>query len=98
MYICLDALKKGFVADCRKVIGLDGCFFKGDTNEELLCAIGRDANNQMYPIAWAVELRLKTYLPGTSFVIFCVEMWELVMDLAGCSSLTNKRLTLILTE
>ena len=54
MYICLDALKKGFKAGCRKVVGLDGCFFKGATNGELLCAIGRDANNQIYPIAWAV--------------------------------------------
>jgi alpha-galactosidase len=54
MYICLDACKKGFKAGCRKVIGLDGCFFKGATNGELLCALGRDANNQMYPIAWAV--------------------------------------------
>ena len=39
---------------CRKVVGLDGCFFKVALNGELLCAIGRDANNQMYPIAWAV--------------------------------------------
>jgi hypothetical protein len=54
MYVCLDALKKGFMAGCRKVIGLDGCFFKGSTNGELLCAIGRDANNQMYLVAWAV--------------------------------------------
>jgi len=54
MFICLDALKKGFIAGCRRVVGLDGCFFKGATNGELLCAIGRDANNQMYPIAWAV--------------------------------------------
>lgn len=41
------------MAGCRKVVCLDGCFFKGATNGEL-CAIGRDANNQMYPIAWAV--------------------------------------------
>ena len=54
MYIALDACKKGFTAGCRKVVGLDGCFFKGATNGELLCALGRDANNQMYPIAWAV--------------------------------------------
>ncbi|KAB8103767.1 hypothetical protein EE612_036365 [Oryza sativa] len=54
IYICLDACKKGFLAGCRKVIGLDGCFFKGAKNGELLCAIGKDANNQMYPIAWAV--------------------------------------------
>jgi len=57
MYICLDALKKGFIAGCRKVVGLDGCFFKGAITGELLCAIGRDANNQMYPIAWAVVER-----------------------------------------
>ena len=56
-YVCFDACKKGFLAGCRKVIGLDGCFFKGLTNGELLCALGRDANNQMYPIAWAVVER-----------------------------------------
>jgi len=54
MYICLDACRKGFLAGCRKVVGLDGCFFKGATNGELLCAVGRDANNQIYHIAWAV--------------------------------------------
>lgn len=54
IYVCLNACKQGFMDGCRKVVGLDGCFFKGATNGELLCAIGRDANNQMYPIAWAV--------------------------------------------
>ena len=54
MYICLAACKRGFMAGCRRVLGLDGCFFKGATNGELLCALGRDANNQMYPVAWAV--------------------------------------------
>jgi hypothetical protein len=52
-YVCFDGLKKGFLAGCRKVIGLYGCWFKGANNGNLLCAIGRDANNQMYPIAWA---------------------------------------------
>ncbi|GKB18469.1 hypothetical protein Tco_0852392 [Tanacetum coccineum] len=32
----------------------DGCFLKGTINGELLTAMGRDANNQMFPIAWAV--------------------------------------------
>ena len=36
------------------MLGLDGCFFKGAMNGELLCAIGRDDSSQMYPIAWAV--------------------------------------------
>jgi len=45
-----DGCKRG----CGKVIGLDGCFLKGKIKGELLTAIGRDANNQVYPIAWAV--------------------------------------------
>ena len=53
-YVCFDAMKKGFKARCRKVIGLDGCFFKGACQGELLAAIARDANNQMYPVAWAM--------------------------------------------
>ncbi|XP_040251301.1 uncharacterized protein [Aegilops tauschii subsp. strangulata] len=53
-YVCFNAMKQGFKAGCRKVIGLDGCFFKGACQGELLAAIGRDANNQMYPVAWAV--------------------------------------------
>jgi hypothetical protein len=54
MYMCLDGCKKGFLAGCRRVVGLDGCFLKGAFKGQLLCAIGRDANNQMYPIAWAI--------------------------------------------
>ncbi|XP_052163098.1 uncharacterized protein LOC127780194 [Oryza glaberrima] len=54
IYVCLAACKNGFLLGCRKVVGLDGCFFKGSNNGELLCAVGRDANNSMYPIAWAV--------------------------------------------
>ncbi|GKD02181.1 hypothetical protein Tco_1177155, partial [Tanacetum coccineum] len=47
-------VKDGWLAGCRKVIGLDGCFLKHTCKGELLTAMGRDANNQMYPIAWAV--------------------------------------------
>ena len=39
---------------CIKIIGFDGCFLKGASCGELLTAIGRDGNNQIYPIAWAV--------------------------------------------
>ena len=31
MYICLNACKEGFMVGCRKVVGLDGCFFKRST-------------------------------------------------------------------
>ena len=53
-YVCFDACKKGFLAGCRRVIRVDGCFFKGACNGELICAQGRDANNQIYPIVWAI--------------------------------------------
>ena len=54
MYVCFKGVKDGWLAGCRKVIGLDGCFLKHTCKGELLTAMGRDANNQMYPIAWAV--------------------------------------------
>ncbi|GJX46318.1 calcium/proton exchanger [Tanacetum coccineum] len=53
-YVCFKAMKEGWSAGCRKVIGLDGCFLKGTVKGELLTAMGRDGNNQMFPIAWAV--------------------------------------------
>nr|KAJ0205492.1 hypothetical protein LSAT_V11C500277710 [Lactuca sativa] len=39
---------------CRRIIGLDGCFLKGICKGELLCVVGRDANDKIYPIAWVV--------------------------------------------
>ncbi|XP_052620946.1 uncharacterized protein LOC111915798 [Lactuca sativa] len=53
-YVCFHALKTGWIAGCRRVIGLDGCFLKGQVKGQLLTPIGRDANNQVYPICWAV--------------------------------------------
>ncbi|XP_078438612.1 uncharacterized protein LOC144709082 [Wolffia australiana] len=54
LYICLESLVRGFPEGCRLVLGLDGCFLKTDLKGQLLSAVGRDGNNQMFPIAWAV--------------------------------------------
>ncbi|CAI9289777.1 unnamed protein product [Lactuca saligna] len=54
MYLCFKAIKEGWKIGCHRVIGLDGSFLKGTRKGELLTAIGRDGNNQVYPIAWAV--------------------------------------------
>lgn len=54
VYICLEACKAGFKAGCRPLIGLDGCFLKGYYGGQLLSAVGQDANNQFYVIAYAV--------------------------------------------
>ncbi|KAL0325076.1 UNVERIFIED_CONTAM: hypothetical protein Sradi_5076900 [Sesamum radiatum] len=45
---------KGFFEGCRPIIGLDACFLKGPFGGQLMAAIGRDGNNQMFPLAMAV--------------------------------------------
>ncbi|KAL4308001.1 hypothetical protein GQ457_01G017620 [Hibiscus cannabinus] len=54
LYVCFSTLKEAFRTYCRPVLSLDGCFLKGDFKGELLSTVGRDANNQIFPIAWAV--------------------------------------------
>jgi len=54
IYVCFYACKKAFATTCRPLIGLDGCFLKGRDGGNLLAAIGKDGNNQMLPIAFAV--------------------------------------------
>ncbi|XP_020982459.1 uncharacterized protein LOC110273605 [Arachis duranensis] len=54
LYISLDASKKGFIQGCRPLIGLDGCFLKGCYGGQLLSAVGQDANNHFFVIAYAV--------------------------------------------
>nr|XP_016436343.1 PREDICTED: uncharacterized protein LOC107762494 [Nicotiana tabacum] len=53
-YVCFDALKRGWLKGCKKIIGFDGCFLKELCKSELLVAVGKNENNQMFPIAWAV--------------------------------------------
>ncbi|XP_057538181.1 uncharacterized protein LOC130815712 [Amaranthus tricolor] len=54
MYICLTACKEGFIAGCRPIIGVDGAHLKGKFPGVLLTAVGKDGNNNIFPIAWAV--------------------------------------------
>nr|XP_025625100.1 uncharacterized protein LOC112717220 [Arachis hypogaea] len=54
LYICLAACKNGFRAGCRPFIVLDGTFLKGYFGGQLLTAVGQDANNQLFPIAYGV--------------------------------------------
>ncbi|CAN1145484.1 hypothetical protein LINPERHAP2_LOCUS14708 [Linum perenne] len=54
IYIGFSCLKKGYLNGCRKLIALDGCFLKGEVKGMILTAVGKDGNNQMFPISWAV--------------------------------------------
>lgn len=50
----MAACKKGFIEACRPIISVDGCHLKTKFGGVLLSAVGKDANDNMYPIAWAV--------------------------------------------
>nr|GEY86464.1 hypothetical protein [Tanacetum cinerariifolium] len=54
IYICLGALKLGFRACRRDLLGLDGAFMKGPFPGQVLVAVGLDANNGIYPLAYAL--------------------------------------------
>ncbi|WVZ03118.1 hypothetical protein V8G54_023924 [Vigna mungo] len=56
--IALDSLgcKQGFLGSCRPFIGVDGCHLKTTYGGQLLVAVGRDPNDQYFPLAFAVFL------------------------------------------
>jgi hypothetical protein len=39
---------------CLSVSGLDGCFVKLTTGQQILAATGRDGNNNIFPIAFGL--------------------------------------------
>ncbi|XP_004292542.1 PREDICTED: uncharacterized protein LOC101294916 [Fragaria vesca subsp. vesca] len=57
MYIFFQACKEGWMKGCRPLIGLDGCHIKAHHPGQLLTAIGVDANNGIFPIAYAMVER-----------------------------------------
>ncbi|KAK2409855.1 hypothetical protein QL285_045255 [Trifolium repens] len=53
-YFCFDGCKKGFIHGCRPFIGVDGCHLKTKYGGQLLIAVGRDPNDQYFPLAFGV--------------------------------------------
>lgn len=54
IYICLGALKQGFKACQRDLLGLDGALMKGPFPGVVLTAVGLDPNHFIYPVAYAI--------------------------------------------
>ncbi|KAK8670785.1 hypothetical protein V6N13_037402 [Hibiscus sabdariffa] len=54
LYFCFSVLKECFKKYCKSVLGVDGCYLKGKFKGEILSAVGRDNNNKIFPIAWAI--------------------------------------------
>nr|GEY99538.1 transposase, MuDR, MULE transposase domain protein [Tanacetum cinerariifolium] len=61
IYVCFEALKLGFRACRRDLLGLDGAFMKGPFPSQVLVAVGLDSNNGIYQLAYAlVEAETKS--------------------------------------
>ncbi|GKB96929.1 hypothetical protein Tco_0983066 [Tanacetum coccineum] len=54
IYVCLGALKRGFKESGRELLGLDGAFMRGQYSGQMLTAVGVDANNGIYPVAYGI--------------------------------------------
>ncbi|XP_004309344.1 PREDICTED: uncharacterized protein LOC101295476, partial [Fragaria vesca subsp. vesca] len=54
MYVCLGACKMGFISGCRSLLGLDGCHLKSPYGGQLLSAVGLDANNTTWVVAYTM--------------------------------------------
>ena len=61
LYICWAGCKKGFLAGCRPIIGLDSCHLKTKMmgggwggGGQLIVAVARDPNEEYFSLAVAV--------------------------------------------
>ncbi|XP_024178075.1 uncharacterized protein LOC112183998 [Rosa chinensis] len=70
-YVCFDACKRGWMAGCRPIVGLDGCHIKIKYPGLLLLAVGIDANNGMFPIAYAV-VEMENYETWSWFLAYLI--------------------------
>ena len=61
MYFSLDACKRGYLAECRPIICIDGYHIKTKYGGTLLTAVGIFPNDCIFPIALAVvEVKCKS--------------------------------------
>ena len=52
--MCLDGIRRVFLAGVRPLIGLDACHLKGPCQGQLFAVVGWNGNNMMYPIAYGM--------------------------------------------
>ena len=70
------------VANLGMDAGLDGCFIKLTTGQQILAATGRDGNNNIYPIAFGVVDKED----GESWTWFLTQLRGLVLRMfSACS-------------
>ncbi|KAL6562868.1 hypothetical protein OROHE_005455 [Orobanche hederae] len=100
MYLCWDALKRGLLDGCRRLICLDGCHLKTIHGGVLLSAVGIDSNNEIYPFAYAIveKEKKKSWLWFLDLVIRDLDiqnssLWTVISDKPkGLIDAVNERL------
>nr|GEX73536.1 putative transposase, mutator type, MULE transposase domain protein [Tanacetum cinerariifolium] len=81
IYVCLGALKFGFRACRRDLLGLDGAFMKGPFPGQVLVVVRLDLNNGIYPLAYAlVEAETKSRAKSDLFLNNIYEVFNGVID------------------
>ena len=55
MYVRFNAQKVGFLSGCKPFIGLNGCPIKHRFGGKILSTTTKDANDNNFPVAMAVE-------------------------------------------
>ncbi|XP_021757220.1 uncharacterized protein LOC110722252 [Chenopodium quinoa] len=53
IFISFKAVLDGLFAGCRSIIRVDGTYLKGNYGGVLLVAVALNANNELFPVAWA---------------------------------------------
>ncbi|KAI8539131.1 hypothetical protein RHMOL_Rhmol09G0157200 [Rhododendron molle] len=73
IFISYDGHLRGFLSGCRPIIRLDVYFLKDPFGGHLMHAVARDANNQMFPLAFTV-VESETKASWTWFMGLLVNM------------------------
>ena len=61
MYIRYNAQKVGFLESCRPIIGLDGCHLKWRFRGQILSTTARNANDNIFPVAFVKRTKIHGY-------------------------------------
>ncbi|KAB1205657.1 hypothetical protein CJ030_MR7G017829 [Morella rubra] len=72
MYVRLEACKEGFLVGCRHVISVDAYHLKDPFGGQLFCAVGKDVNDDTFPIAFAMA--------GNECKASWTGFWEQLLD------------------
>ena len=77
--------RKGFMAGCMPIIGLDACHLKTKSSGQLITAVARDPSEEYFPLTYAI-VEAETKDSWTWFIKFLLidigqnTRWTFVLD------------------